>query len=133
MRILNVTTADELDTAFATLVQLKAGALLIAPDGVFILNANQIAVLAARYGIPASHEFRTFPDSGGLISYGASARDGARLAGIYVGRILKGEKPADLPVVQPTKFDLVINLKTARALGITVPQPLLLAATEVIE
>jgi putative tryptophan/tyrosine transport system substrate-binding protein len=133
IHILNASTADELDTAFATLAQLKAGALLIAPDGVFIINANQIAVLAARYGIPASHEFRTFPAAGGLISYGANARDGTRLAGIYVGRILKGEKPADLPVVQPTQFELVINLKTARALGITVPHTLLVAATEVIE
>jgi putative tryptophan/tyrosine transport system substrate-binding protein len=133
IHILNASTADELDTAFATLAQLKAGALLIAPDGVFIVNANQIAVLAARYGIPASHEFRTFPAAGGLLSYGASARDGTRLAGIYVGRILKGEKPADLPVVQPTQFELVINLKTARALGIIVPQTLLVAATEVIE
>jgi putative ABC transport system substrate-binding protein len=133
IHILNAGTADELDGVFATLAQLKAGALLIAPDGVFIAAANQIAVLAARYGIPASHEFRTFPAAGGLISYGASVRDGTRLAGIYVGRILKGEKPGDLPVVQPTQFELVINLRTARVLGITVPQTLLVAATEVIE
>jgi putative tryptophan/tyrosine transport system substrate-binding protein len=133
IHILKASTADELDGVFATLAQLKAGALLIAPDGVFIAGANQIAVLSARYGIPASHEFRAFPAAGGLISYGSSARDGSRLAGIYVGRILKGEKPADLPVVQPTQFELVINLKTARGLGITVPQTLLVAATEVIE
>jgi putative ABC transport system substrate-binding protein len=133
MHILNASSANELDPAFVRHAQLKAGALLVAPDGVFITNANQIAVLAARYGIPASHEFRSFPDAGGLLSYGASAWDGSRLAGIYVGRILKGEKPAELPVVQPTQFELVINLKTARALGITVPQALLLAATEVIE
>jgi putative ABC transport system substrate-binding protein len=133
IHILNASTADELDTVFATLARLKVGALLIAPDGMFIFNANQIAVLSARYGIPASHEFRSFPAAGGLLSYGASGRDGSRLAGAYVGRILKGEKPGDLPVVQPTQFELVINLKTARALGITVPQTLLVAATEVIE
>jgi putative tryptophan/tyrosine transport system substrate-binding protein len=133
IHILSASSADELDTAFARLGQLKAGALLIAPDGVFIVNANQIAVLAARYGIPASHEFRTFPEAGGLLSYGASARDGSRLAGVYVGRILKGEKPADLPVIQPTQFELVINLKTARALGITVPETLLATADEVIQ
>jgi len=89
MHILSASTADELDTVFATLALLKAAALLIAPDGVFVTNANQIAVLAARYGIPASHEFRAFPDAGGLISYGGNAKDGARLAGVYVGRILK--------------------------------------------
>jgi putative ABC transport system substrate-binding protein len=131
--ILHASSADELDKAFATLAQLKAGALLITPDGVFNTNANQIAVLAARYGIPASHEFRIFPNAGGLMSYGANTNEGARLAGVYAGRIVMGEKPADLPIVQPTKFEMVINLKTARALGITVPPTLLVSATEVIE
>jgi len=133
IHILRASTADELDKAFATLVQVKAGALLIAPDGLFITNATQIAVLAARYGIPASHEFRSFPVAGGLMSYGGSNVDGWRQLGLYAGRILKGEKPADLPILQPTKFELVINLKTARALGITVPPTLLVAADEVIE
>ena len=133
IHIVKASTADELDTAFATLAQFKAGALLIAPDGLFITNANQIAVLAARYGIPASHEFRVFPAAGGLMSYGGSNVEGLRQVGIYAGRILKGEKPGDLPVVQPTKFELVINLKTARVLGITVPPTLRVAATEVIE
>ena len=124
---------DELEPAFATLAQVKADALLIAPDGLFILRAAQVAALTVRHAIPASHERRTFPDAGGLMSYGASQMDGMRLAGVFAGRILKGEKPADMPVIQPTKFELLINLKTAKALGLTVPLMLLVRADEVIE
>jgi putative ABC transport system substrate-binding protein len=133
MHILNASTTIEIDTAFERLLELKVGALLIAPDGLFIDNASQIAVLAARHGIAASHEFRAFPEVGGLMSYGGSNLDGTRHAGMYVARILKGERPGDLPVLQPTEFEFVINLKTARALGFTVPPALRALATEVIE
>jgi putative ABC transport system substrate-binding protein len=133
MHLLNASTSLEIDMAFERLVELKAGALLIAPDGLFNANASQIAVLAARHGIAASHEFRVFPDVGGLMSYGGGNLDGARQAGIYVGRILKREKPADLPVQQITKIDLIINLKTAKALGLTIPERLLATADEVIQ
>ena len=133
IEILHASTSGEIDTAFEKLVQVGASALLMAPDGLFINNASQIAVLAARHGIATSHEFRAFPLVGGLMSYGGSLTDGARQAGIYVGRILKGEKPADLPIIQPTKFELVLNLKTARALGLTVPPSLRVLADEVIE
>ena len=133
IQVLNASTASEIDTAFEQLVESKAGGLLIGPDGLFIASASQLAVLCARHAIAASHEFRIFPDVGGLMSYGGSIVDGNRQAGIYVGRILKGEKPGDLPVLQPSQFELVINLKTARALGLTVPPTLRVLATEVIE
>ena len=133
IRIVHASTEDEIDQAFAQLAQMKAGALLIAPDGLFITRAAQVAALAERYAIPASHERRQFPDAGGLMSYGASQLEGMRLAGSFVGRVLKGEKPADMPVMQPTKLELVINLKAASALGLTAPATLLVAADEVIE
>src|SRR5262249_31134569 len=133
IRVVHASSADELDTVFATLSQVKADALLIAPDGLFIIRAAQVAALSVSYRLPASHERRAFPDAGGLMSYGASQVDGIRLAGVYTGRILKGEKPADMPVMQPTKFEFVINLKTARALGLTVPATLLSTADELIE
>jgi putative tryptophan/tyrosine transport system substrate-binding protein len=133
IHIVHASAESELEPAFAAIAQLKVGGLLIAPDGLFIAYATQVATLSLRHSIPASHERRAFPDAGGLMSYGASQADGIRLAGVYTGRILKGEKPADLPVVQPTKFELVINLNTAKALGIEVSPTLLARADEVIE
>jgi putative ABC transport system substrate-binding protein len=133
IHIVHASSADELDSAFATLSQVKADALLIAPDGLFIIRAAQVATLSVSYRLPASHERRAFPDAGGLMSYGASQADGIRLAGVYTGRILKGEKPAEMPVMQPSKFELVINLKTARTFGLTIPATLLAIADEVIE
>ena len=133
IHIVHASTESELEPAIATIAQLHVGGLLIAPDGLFIAYATQVAKLSLQHAIPTSHERRAFPDAGGLMSYGASQADGIRLAGVYTGRILKGAKPADLPVVQPTKFELVINLKTARTLGIEVPPQLLAIADEVIE
>jgi putative ABC transport system substrate-binding protein len=133
IHIVHASTAGELELAFATIAQLRVGGLLIAPDGLFIAYAAQVAALSLRHAIPTSHERRAFPDAGGLMSYGANQADGIRLAGVYTGRILKGEKPADLPVVQPTRFELVVNLKTAHALGLEIPPTLLARADEVIE
>jgi putative tryptophan/tyrosine transport system substrate-binding protein len=133
IQIVHASSADEIDQAFAALARLKTGALLIAPDGLFIVRAAQVAELASRHAIAASHERRAFPAAGGLMSYGANQANGMRLAGALAGRVLKGERPADLPVLQPTKFELVINLKAATALGLT-PSPTLLAtADEVID
>ena len=133
IQILTASTASDLESVFATLAQLQGSALLVAPDGLFTSRADQLAALATRHRIPASHERRAFPAAGGLMSYGAIQLDGLRQAGVYVARILKGAKPADLPVQQPTKFELVINLKTAKAIGITVPTAILVRADEVIE
>jgi ABC-type uncharacterized transport system substrate-binding protein len=133
LSILRASNEREIDTAWAGIVEQSAGGLYIMPDGYFSAIRDQLAALAARHRIPAMHESRLFPHAGGLIAYGADAVEAARLAGIYVGRILKGAKPADLPVLQPTKFYLVINLKTAKALGITIPNALLIQATELIE
>jgi putative ABC transport system substrate-binding protein len=131
--ILNASTDQEIAAAFATLVQLHAGGLVIGPDNFFNSRSEQLAALALRHRIPPIYQYREFTVAGGVMSYGGNLTDAYRLVGAYSGRVLKGEKPADLPVQQPTKFELVINLKTAKALGITVPLTLQAIADEVIE
>jgi putative ABC transport system substrate-binding protein len=131
--VLSASTVEEIDAAFTTMAHQQAGALLINGDVFFSEQFRQIAALGARYRLPTSGFSRRFPEAGGLMSYGDDRADSERQAGLYVGRILKGEKPADLPVLQPTKFDFVINLKTVKTLGIELPPSFHLRATEVIE
>ena len=133
LHVLEASTEPELDTAFVTLVRLRVGALAIGADPFFTSRSAQLAALTVRHAVPAVYEFREFVAARGLIGYGASLADAYRQAGTYVARILKGDKPADLPVQQSTKVELIINLKTAKALGLTVPVPLLGRADEVIE
>ena len=131
--LLRAGTPGELDANFLDLIRAEAGALLVTSDAFFTSRHQQLVMLAARHAVPAIYGQRQFADAGGLISYGSNVADSHRQAGVYVGRILKGAKPADLPVMQPVKFDLVINLKTAKALGLDLPAKVLALADEVIE
>jgi putative tryptophan/tyrosine transport system substrate-binding protein len=131
--VLNASTESEIDAAFAELVQQRVGGLVVTGDPFFVSWREKIAALAARHMLPTIYVQREFAVAGGLIGYGTNLVDAFRQAGIYVGRLLKGAKPGDLPVVQPTKFDFVINLKTAKALGLDIPPTLLALASEVIE
>jgi putative ABC transport system substrate-binding protein len=133
LRVLHAGTEREIDDAFATLDQLRTAGLVIGVDSFLISRSNKLASLALQHRIPSVYLYREFAAAGGLMSYGGSLMESYRLSGVYAGRILKGEKPADLPVQQSTKIELVINLKTAKALGITVPLALLGRADEVIE
>jgi putative ABC transport system substrate-binding protein len=133
MTVLNASTSREIETAFSALVRERADALFVSPDGLFVTRRVQFATLSARHGIPATYPAREWVEVGGLMSYGVDLSDVFRQAGVYTGQILKGAKPADLPVMQSTKFEFVINMQTARALGLEVPNAIQLLADEVIE
>jgi putative ABC transport system substrate-binding protein len=133
LQVLNTTSERDIDAAFATLLERRAGALVVGSDPLFFRFSDKLIELAARHAMPAIYIVREFPEAGGLMSYGSRQNDAYRQAGIYVGKILQGAKPADLPVMQPTKFELVINMKTAKALGLTVALHLQQIADEVIE
>jgi putative ABC transport system substrate-binding protein len=131
--IVNASSEHELDAAFATLVEQRAGALVIGTDALFNSLNQQLAAMTLRHGVPAVYQYREFTAAGGLMSYGTTVADTYRPLGIYTGRVLRGEKPAELPVQQATRVELIINMKTAKALGLAVPLPLLGRADEVIE
>jgi putative tryptophan/tyrosine transport system substrate-binding protein len=133
LHILNASTERDFDTVFATFAQLRADALVIAPDAMFISRSEQLGALTLQHAVPAITQFREFAAAGGLMSYGGSFTEAARQVGVYTGRVLKGEKPADLPVQQSAKAELIINLKTAKALGLAVPRELLARADDLIE
>jgi putative ABC transport system substrate-binding protein len=133
LHVLRANSERDFDAVFATLAQLRAGGLVIGPDPFLTARINQLAALALRHKLPAIYNLREFAAAGGLLSYGASITDAYRLAGIYIGRVLMGEKAADLPVQQSTKVEMILNLKTAKALGLALPLPLLGRADEVIE
>ena len=131
--IMRATGESSIDAAFAHIVEQRLGALLLAADPFFYALRDRLVALAARHAVPTAYFQRDFAVAGGLMSYGTSVADTCRQAGVYVGRVLKGDKPAELPVIRPTKFEFVINLKAAKALGLTVPVTLQVAADEVIE
>jgi ABC-type uncharacterized transport system substrate-binding protein len=133
IKVLNVSSEADIDSAFANLAQIRAGALSVTGNPLFLSRREQIIGLAARHRMPAIYELRAFAEAGGLMTYGPSLSDVYRQIGVYTARVLKGEKPADLPVLQPTKFELLINLNTAKALGLPVSPTLLARADEVIE
>jgi putative ABC transport system substrate-binding protein len=133
LHVLHASTERDFDTVFATLLRLRAGGLVVASDTFFATHSEQLAALTVRHAVPAIHQSRDFSTAGGLTSYGGSFVESHRQAGVYTGRIIKGDKPADLPVQQVTKVELFANLKTAKTLGVTVPLPLLARADEVIE
>ena len=133
LKVFGASTDNEIQAAFTSLVQQHVGALAVAADPFFTSQRAQFVALAARYAVPTIYSGRDFASAGGLMAYSQSLVDAYRQGGVYIGQIIKGSKPADLPVIQPTRFELVINLKTAKALGLTVPQSLLVAADEVIE
>jgi putative ABC transport system substrate-binding protein len=131
--ILRATTDDEIETAFETIARQRIAALSVAAAPFFDTRRDKLVALAARYAVPAMYQFREFVEVGGLVSYGTNVADGYRLAGIYTGQVLKGAKPADLPIIEATKFEFVINMKTAKTLGLDVPLGLSAAADELIE
>ena len=133
IEILQERTDRDIDTAFARLIDLQAHALIVAPNSLFVTKADQLMALAARHAVPTLYWRREFAQAGGLMSYGSNLADAFRVVGGYAGRILKGEKPGDLPVQQPTKFELVVNVKAAKAIGLTIPEAFLARADEVIE
>jgi putative ABC transport system substrate-binding protein len=133
LHVLNVRSEGDFDAVFADIKRLRVGGLVIGAGSVFLGGINKLAALTVRHAVPAIYQYRDFPTAGGLMSYGSDILDSYRLAGIHTGRVLKGENPAELPVVQATKFEFVINLKTAKALGLTIPNTLIGRADEVIE
>ncbi|MGB8610271.1 MAG: ABC transporter substrate binding protein, partial [Pseudolabrys sp.] len=133
LHVLNVRSEGNFDAVFADIKRLRVGGLVIGQGSVFDHGIDKLAALTVRHAVPAIYQFRSFPAAGGLMSYGSDILDSYRLAGIYTGRVLKGENPAELPVVQATKFELVINLKAAKALGISVPPSMQARADEMIE
>jgi putative ABC transport system substrate-binding protein len=135
LKIRRITASNEreIDAAFATMETPRVDALVVSHDGYHLHRRNQIVALAARHAVPAVYPWREYPAAGGMMGYSPSLADGYRQVGVYIGNILKGAKPADMPVVQPTKFELVINLKTVNALGLTIPQSILLRTDELIE